>query len=279
VHYLVKLVHCRADGPYKLFLHASGLEHAIQNLPVVYLDRVRVPVERVKNVGCDLEDFGIGDHGVVGACDVEIALVELSHAAFGHSRLVTAVDLGDLVALEALHTRVHGKPPCKRDGEIVTQRAELSALVLQVVDQLRVLPIFAAENLLELKDGRVERRGPVALEDVRHRLEEAVAEGSVFAGPWKCQQGPWNSYRVGEGIQSRVPFGTLRLKLLLLSSLPMSSSWSQRGSCVQSRRRGVDTRTRRGVGRILRQAKVRRRASCRSAGQTKWGEMRCMGWK
>jgi hypothetical protein len=186
VYYLVKLVHGRTDGAYKLFLHAGGLEHAIQNLPVVDLDCVRVPVKRIENLGSDLEDFGIGDHGVVGARDVEVALVELSHAALGHSRLITAVDLGDLVALEALHTWVHGEPSCKRDSEIVTQRAELPTLILQVVDQLRVLPIFAAEDLLQLEDGRVERRGPVALEDVRHRLEEAVAKGSVFASPCKC---------------------------------------------------------------------------------------------
>jgi hypothetical protein len=186
VYYLVKLVYGRTDRPDELILYASGLEHAIQNLPVIYLDRVRVPVKRIEDVGSDLEDFCIGDHGIVRARDVEIALIELSHATLGHRRLVTAVDLGDLVALEALHTRIHGEPSCKRDGEIVTQRAELPALILQVVDQLGVLPIFAAEDFLEFEDRRVERGGPVALEDVCHRLEEAVAEGSVFASPWSC---------------------------------------------------------------------------------------------
>lgn len=218
---------------------------------MIYLDRVRVPLERVKDIGCDLEDFGIRNHGVVGACNVEIALVELPHAALGHGRLVAAVHLGNLVALEALHTRVHGEPSCERDSKIVAQRAKLPALILQVINEFRVLSIFAAQNLLEFEDGCVECGGSVALKDVGHGLEETIAESGVFASPWCRQHVVRQQMRTKtQDIQSRVPFGTFKLKLLLLSSLPISSS-SKGEACVQSRRRGVKSRTRRGVGLIL----------------------------
>lgn len=184
--YLVKLVHCRTYRPYQVFLHAGSLEHAVQDLPVVDLDCIGLPAESVKNVGGNLEDFGIGDHSVVGACDVDVALIELAHAALGHGGLVAAVHLCDLVALEALHARVHGKPSGERDCQVVAQRAQLPALILQVVDQLGVFSIFAAQDVLELEDGSIERRGPVALENLGDGLEETVAEGSILAGPCCC---------------------------------------------------------------------------------------------
>jgi hypothetical protein len=86
--------------------------------------------------------------------------------------------------------------------------------------------------------------------------------------------------QIKRDIQSRVPFGTFRLKLLLLSSLPISAS-VKGGVCVQSRRRGTEKgRARSGVEeRLLLVAQIRRRADCKSAGQPKWGEMRCMGWE
>jgi hypothetical protein len=102
---------------------------------VVDLNRVRVPLEGVEHVGRNLEDLGVRNHSVVGASNVEIALVEFPHATFGHCRLVATIHLGDLVAFEALHTRVHGEPTRERDSKIVTQRAEFTTLVLQVVDE------------------------------------------------------------------------------------------------------------------------------------------------
>jgi hypothetical protein len=182
--YLVQLVHSRADGPDQILRNTRSLEHAVQDLPVVHLDSVRLPAQALEHIVDNLEDLGVGNHGVVGTRDIEIALVEFPHAALCHGGLVTAVDLCDLVALEVLHAGVHGEVAGQRDCQVVAQRAQLTTLVLQVVDELRVLSIFAAENLLELEDGRVERRRAVALEDSSHLLEEAVAESSILAGPW-----------------------------------------------------------------------------------------------
>jgi hypothetical protein len=59
-------------------------------------------------------------------------------------------------------------------------------LILKVVDEFRILAIFAAQDLLQFEDRCVEGRGAVALEDVGHGVEETVAEGSIFAGPCSC---------------------------------------------------------------------------------------------
>jgi hypothetical protein len=86
---------------------------------VVDLDCVSIPVQGIKDIGRNLEHFGIGNHGIVRASNVKITLVKLPHAALGHGRLVAAVHLGNLVTLEALHTRVHGEPACKRDSQVI----------------------------------------------------------------------------------------------------------------------------------------------------------------
>jgi hypothetical protein len=56
---------------------------------------------------------------------------------------------------------------------------------LEVVDEFRVFAVFAAEDLLQFEDGRVERGRAVALEDVGYGLEKTVAEGRVLASPWE----------------------------------------------------------------------------------------------
>lgn len=88
---------------------------------MIHLDGVGLPAEGLEDVVDDLEDLRIRNHCVVSTGDVEIALVELSHAPLCHGRLVTTVDLCDLVALEALNTGVHGEPSRERDCQIVAQ--------------------------------------------------------------------------------------------------------------------------------------------------------------
>jgi hypothetical protein len=61
-------------------------------------------------------------------------------------------------------------------GQVVAEGAELAALVLEVVDELRVLAVLAAEDLLELKDGRVDGDAAVKLKDAGDGLEDLVAE-------------------------------------------------------------------------------------------------------
>lgn len=152
---------------------------------MVQLDRVpSVPSELLKHLRCDLQNLRVRDHGIeIGSRDIEIALVELPHPSLRNGRLISPVHLGDVVPLHAADVRVHGEPPREGDGQVVAERAQLAALVLEVVDELRVLAVLAREDLAQLEDGRVERRRAMALEDLRDGVEDAVAEKDVRAGP------------------------------------------------------------------------------------------------
>jgi hypothetical protein len=76
----------------------------------------------------------------------------------------------------------------------------------------------------------------------------------------------------GQVLQSRVPLGTFKLKLLLdLSSLPMSSSTKPVNGSLQYGRRGVRL-ARNAVHVNLLGADVRRRVYRKSAGRAKWGK-------
>jgi len=46
------------------------------------------------------EHFSVRDHHSVVSSDIEIALIELSEAAFAHLRLITSVDLSNVEALD-----------------------------------------------------------------------------------------------------------------------------------------------------------------------------------
>lgn len=58
-----------------------------------------------------------------------------------------------------------GNITCKRHSQVVAQGAQLATLVSQVVDEFRVLAVFARQNLLEFKDWRVDGDRAVALKD------------------------------------------------------------------------------------------------------------------
>jgi len=172
---------------------------------VVQLDCVfALPAQLVEDFTCDSQNLSIGDHRIVGTGNVEIALVELAHAALGHGGLVTAVDLCDVVALDVLDGSVHGEPSGEGDGQVVTQRAQLSTLVGEVVDELAVLTVLAREDLLELEDrtvgsvesacrtrhcflpahnSRIDSDSTVTLEDVGDGAEDLVADDHVLALP------------------------------------------------------------------------------------------------
>lgn len=81
-------IHGRRYAPDLVFWHSADLEDAVEDLAVVRLDRIpAVPPQRLEDLHDDFDDLGIGRHGIVSAGNVEIALVELPHAALGHSRL------------------------------------------------------------------------------------------------------------------------------------------------------------------------------------------------
>lgn len=78
--------------------------------------------------------------------------------------VLSSVDLRDMVPPDLLKAMLRDVPR-ERHRQVVAQRAELAALVGQVVDKLRVLAVLARQNVLPLEDGGVDRDGAVALED------------------------------------------------------------------------------------------------------------------
>ena len=69
---------------------------------------------------CYLENLSIGHHGRVGASNVKIALHELPEAATIHLRVVSAVHLGHVVALDLAHA-VQGHISGKGNREVISQ--------------------------------------------------------------------------------------------------------------------------------------------------------------
>lgn len=63
--------------------------------------------------------------------------------------------------------------------EVVAKGAELSALVLEVINEFAVLAVLACEDLLELEDGGVDRDCAVELKDVGDLAEDGLAEEHV----------------------------------------------------------------------------------------------------
>ena len=78
---------------------------------------------------------------------ITYTLVKLSVSASAHGRVVSPVDLGDLVPLDVLDL-VHGDVSGERDSQVVAESQDLTTLVLQVVDQLRVLAVFTGQDFL-----------------------------------------------------------------------------------------------------------------------------------
>lgn len=174
---LVELVDRRRDGTRLLSGHAGELKDAVEDLAVVELDGVLWDLERIQRLAEDVQDLGVGNHGVVGAGNVKVALVELAHAALAHHGLVAAVYFCDVVALH-VGEAVHGDVARKGDREVVAQRALLAALVVQVVDQLRVLAVLARQDVAELKHGRVNRLRTVLGKDALERRKDPFPQQS-----------------------------------------------------------------------------------------------------
>ncbi|KAI3488264.1 hypothetical protein L1887_47803 [Cichorium endivia] len=221
---LVELVDGGADGADLVGRDAADVKDAVEDLAVVDLDGEALDAEGVERLDEDAEHLGVGNHGVVDAGDVDVALVELAEAALGHGGLVATVDLGDVVALDvAVLGGVHGDEAGKGHGEIVAQRAELATLVLEVVDELGVLAVLAGEDLLELEDGRVDGDGAVGGEDVFDGGEDALAqrhgERLPVARALGRLEGELDLLLGRAGLGADAELGELRLELLELADL------------------------------------------------------------
>lgn len=106
-------------------------------------------------------------------------LVKLPHSTFRQDRLISSVHLGNVVSLHVdntIHSEVSGErdlssvmrdfsPGFATNRKIVPQTAELSTLILQIVDQLGVLTVLSSQNLSELKHWRVDRTSSILDED------------------------------------------------------------------------------------------------------------------
>lgn len=99
----------------------------------------------------------------------------------------------------------------ERDCKIVAQGTQLATLVGQVVDQLRVLAVFARENVLELEDGGINRDTAVALEDLLNcgqLLSVLALQGEVHAQHLLVLK-IWSRIIMPSPSQSRVPLAVL----------------------------------------------------------------------
>jgi hypothetical protein len=89
--------------------------------------------------------------------------------------LVAAVDARNVEALERVEA-VGREEACKGHGEVVAQREQRAALVLEVVDELAALvAVLAHERCLVLKHGRLDLARAVALEDGAQDRKHALA--------------------------------------------------------------------------------------------------------
>ena len=88
-----------------------------------------------------------------------------------------------MIPLYTLNRRVHGKPSCKGNSEIVAQGAQFTTLVGKVVDQFAVFAVFAGEDWAELEDGCVDCDTAVAFEDCCYGAEYPVPDYHVFSFP------------------------------------------------------------------------------------------------
>ncbi|KAI6766463.1 hypothetical protein HG531_011685 [Fusarium graminearum] len=181
---LVELVDSRGDGADLVFRHAADLEDTVEDLPVIQLYRVStVPAKPLKDFCDDAENLGVGQHGVVGSSNVEIALVEFSHTALGHGGLISTVDLGNVVSLDVLDLLVHGEEAGEGDGQVISQGADLTTLVGEIVDELAVLSIFAGENLSKLEDRGINCDSAVALENLGNGVEDVITNDHILSLP------------------------------------------------------------------------------------------------
>lgn len=113
--YLVQLVNRRTDGTEILRWHATCLKHAVQQLAMIQLDHIVPNVEGIQHLGHYLDALGIRQHGIVGAGNIEITLIELTVATPSHGGIITTIDLGNVISLNAGYL-VHGQIASQRNS-------------------------------------------------------------------------------------------------------------------------------------------------------------------
>lgn len=162
------------------------MDHGIKDLSVIDLDfELGSKIELSEDGVNDLEDLSIWEHGVVGPCNIEIALVEFSVSSLGHVWLISSVDLGDLVPLDILDI-FQGHIPGEWHSQIVSEREEFSTLIFEIVDQLRIFSVLSGQGFFQLKDWSIDFNGSMSLENLGDFIEGNLSDGHLIGFKISC---------------------------------------------------------------------------------------------
>ena len=78
-----------------------------------------------------------------------------------------------------LNIGVVGHEPCEGYGQIVSQRTDLTSLILQIIYQLRILTVFACQNFLQLKYGSVDLDSSMLFEYIGYSVDHLSSDGHL----------------------------------------------------------------------------------------------------
>lgn len=116
---------------------------------MVYLDgELALPLRQLlEHLLYNSQNLCVGQHRIKLAGNIEVALIEFAHATFRHGRLIPSIYLRDMVSLDILDSILSAES-CKWNGQVVSQGADLTTLVGEVIYELAVFAVFAGKRLL-----------------------------------------------------------------------------------------------------------------------------------
>jgi hypothetical protein len=79
-------------------------------------------------------------------------LIELSEPSLSDGGLISSVDFTNMEAFYLLDIGIVGHKSGKRNSQVVSKSAFLTALVLEIVDKFRILSVFASQDFFEFKN-------------------------------------------------------------------------------------------------------------------------------
>lgn len=129
------------------FRNTTDSKYPIQKPPVIDLNEKIPQLQPTEDFTHDLHTFCIRDHRVKMTSNVKITLAELPVAALDYGWTLPPPHLSNMVAFHLLHF-IHGQITSKRDSKVIAQRQQLSTLILQIVDEPRVLAIPLSKHFL-----------------------------------------------------------------------------------------------------------------------------------
>lgn len=82
--------------------------------------------------------------------------------------------------LDLFDVGVHGHEPGEGDGQVISKGTLFSSLVLEIIDELRVLTVLPHQHLLQLKDRSVDLNSSMPLEDRHNNIHHPSADGHLL---------------------------------------------------------------------------------------------------